>query len=232
MTFELYDLAGYRDDLRFSPFCWRVRMALAHQGADVVTIPWRGVEKDRIAFSGQALVPVLVAGATHVSDSWRIAEFLDETAPDAPRLFDSEQAKALSLLVKHWVEQKIHPLIFKTFLPDQLASLHPMDRETFRAVRENRFGTRLENLVLPREEGRAALRDALSPARGALERSAYLAGTAPAFADYILFGALQWQRVISPDELLDPADPVFLWRDRMLGLFGGLAGAAPRRVAS
>ena len=232
MTFELYDFAGCRDELRFSPFCWRVRMALAHKGADVVTIPWHGVEKDRIAFSGQGLVPVLVAGATHVSDSWRIAEFLDETAPDAPRLFDSEQGKALSLFIKHWVEQKVHPLIFKTYLPDQLATLHPMDRETFRAVREKRFGTRLENLVLPREEGRAALRDALSPARSALESSAYLAGTAPAFADYILFGALQWQRVISPDEMLDPADPVSHWRDLILGLFGGLAGAAPRRVAS
>lgn len=207
-------------------------MALAHKGVDVVTIPWRAVEKDRIAFSGQGLVPVLVAGATHVSDSWKIAEFLDKTLPDAARLFDSEQSKALSFWVKQWVEQKIHPLIFKTFLPDQLASLHPMDRETFRLVREKRFGTRLENLVLPRQEGLAALRDALSPARGALERSAYLAGAAPAFADYILFGALQWQRVISPDELLEPEDPIRLWRDRMLGLFDALAGDAARRVPS
>ena len=87
MTFELYDLAGCRDDLRFSPFCWRARMALADKGAGVVTIPWHGVEKDRIAFSGQGLVPVLVAGSAYVSGSWRIAEFLDETTPDAPRLF-------------------------------------------------------------------------------------------------------------------------------------------------
>jgi hypothetical protein len=33
---------------RFSPFCWRIRVALAHKGLTVETIPWRFTEKAAI----------------------------------------------------------------------------------------------------------------------------------------------------------------------------------------
>jgi hypothetical protein len=59
---KLYDLAGAEDDLRFSPNCWRIKMALEHKGLAAEPIPWRFVEKDQIAFSGQKAVPVLVDG--------------------------------------------------------------------------------------------------------------------------------------------------------------------------
>ena len=38
MTIEMYDLVGL-EDRRFSPFCWRARMALAHKGLDHVATP-------------------------------------------------------------------------------------------------------------------------------------------------------------------------------------------------
>src|SRR5881394_4497405 len=41
MAIKLYDLAGAEDDRRFSPYCWRVKMALKHKGLDFETIPWR-----------------------------------------------------------------------------------------------------------------------------------------------------------------------------------------------
>ena len=56
MAIKLYDLAGAETDRRFSPYCWRARMALAHKGLEVETIPWRFTEKDAIAFSGQGRV--------------------------------------------------------------------------------------------------------------------------------------------------------------------------------
>jgi hypothetical protein len=39
MTITMYDLAGAEMDRRFSPFCWRSRMALAHKGLAVETVP-------------------------------------------------------------------------------------------------------------------------------------------------------------------------------------------------
>ncbi|MDE1903950.1 MAG: glutathione S-transferase N-terminal domain-containing protein, partial [Alphaproteobacteria bacterium] len=38
---KLFDLAGADDDRRFSPYCWRVKLALAHKGLPVETVPWR-----------------------------------------------------------------------------------------------------------------------------------------------------------------------------------------------
>jgi hypothetical protein len=45
---ELYELAGADENRRFSPYCWRIRMALAHKGLDVECIPWRFTEKDAL----------------------------------------------------------------------------------------------------------------------------------------------------------------------------------------
>ena len=50
---KLYDLAGSEDNRRTSPYCWRIRLALAHKAVPFHTEPWRGIEKDKIAFTGQ-----------------------------------------------------------------------------------------------------------------------------------------------------------------------------------
>ena len=81
MTVTLYELAGADPDLRFSPYCWRTRFALAHKGLPVDTVPWRFTDGAAIAFSGQGKVPVIQDGATVVSDSWAIADYLEEQAP-------------------------------------------------------------------------------------------------------------------------------------------------------
>ena len=41
---KMYDLAGADEKRRFSPYCWRIRMALAHKGLDVECMPWRFTE--------------------------------------------------------------------------------------------------------------------------------------------------------------------------------------------
>jgi glutathione S-transferase len=62
MAITLYDLAGAETDRRFSPFCWRTRMALAHKGLDVETAPWRFTEKDKLPQPNVGRVPVIVDG--------------------------------------------------------------------------------------------------------------------------------------------------------------------------
>ncbi|MDE2478632.1 MAG: glutathione S-transferase N-terminal domain-containing protein, partial [Betaproteobacteria bacterium] len=59
-SLRLFDLAGADEQRRFSPYCWRTRMALAHKGLPVHTIAWRFTDKQAIAASGQGKVPVLV----------------------------------------------------------------------------------------------------------------------------------------------------------------------------
>ena len=71
MTIIMHDLAGADPDLRFSPYCWRSRYALAHKGLPVETIPWRFTDTNAIAFSGQGRVPVIKDGDKVVAE-WRI----------------------------------------------------------------------------------------------------------------------------------------------------------------
>ncbi|HWZ69564.1 MAG TPA: glutathione S-transferase N-terminal domain-containing protein, partial [Stellaceae bacterium] len=87
MAITLYDLAGADAERRFSPFCWRTKMALAHKGLDVATVPWRFTEKDKLPQPNAGRVPVIVDGAEVVHDSTTIADYLETRYPDRPSLF-------------------------------------------------------------------------------------------------------------------------------------------------
>jgi glutathione S-transferase len=227
VTLQLYDLAGAEDQRRFSPHCWRVKMALRHKGLEADEIPWRFVEKDRIAFSGQKLVPVLVDGERTVTDSFEITRYLEHAYPDRPSLFGGSVGEALTLFVRHWVEQTVHPPLLRLILPGLLDVLHEKDRAYFRETREARFGRPLDEVAVPPEEGVPVFRKALGPVRATLERQPWLAGAQPGFADYILFGAFMWARAVSSVALLEPGDPVHGWRERLLDAFGGYARSSP-----
>ena len=222
---KLWELAAAEDDRLFSPYCWRIRMALAHKGLEAQTLPWRFTDTDKIAFSGQGLVPVLVDGDTVVHDSWAIAEYLEAKVPARP-LFDSAQAKSLAFFFKTWVETTIHGPILRALVLDLFNAIHEKDKAFFRASREKRFGMTLEQFGSDPKKGVADLRTALLPVRKQLVQEPYVCGKAPGFADYILFGAFQWARALSPQRLLEPDDPVFAWREKMLDLHGGLARKA------
>ena len=92
MARQLFELCGKDPERRFSPYCWRSRMALAHKGLSFESIPWRFTESDRIAFANSEKVPVLVDGDHVVADSWTIAQHLDAAYPDAPSLLHGRPA--------------------------------------------------------------------------------------------------------------------------------------------
>ena len=79
---ELYELAATDDKQVFSPYGWRIRLALHHKQWPFKSIPWRMTEKDRIAFADTERVPVLVDGEQTFADSWKILEYLDERYPE------------------------------------------------------------------------------------------------------------------------------------------------------
>jgi len=226
MAIRMWDLAAAEDDRRFSPYCWRIKMALRHKGLQAEEIPWRFTEKDAIAFTGQKLVPVVVDDGRCVYDSWRIAGHLEAAYPDRPRLFSGDEGRTLTHFLKLWVERTLHPPLLRVIVLDLHAHLHEKDKAYFRETRERRFGTSLEAYGAEPAAAVAALGTALEPLRPVLAERPYLAGRAPAFADHILFGAFQWARAMSPRRLLEPADPLYAWRERMLDLHEGYARRA------
>jgi glutathione S-transferase len=227
MAITLYDLAGAEADRRFSPFCWRTRMALAHKGLDVETVPWRFTEKDKLPQPNGGRVPVIVDGDRVVHDSSTIADYLDSRYPDRPALFGDAAGRALTRFVQNWTETVLQPGLIGFVVLDICRHAAPQDQAYFRQSREERFGRSLEEVVEDRGTRLPAFRESLTPLRRTLERQKFLAGDAPAYADYIVFGAFQWARAISDFELLAADDPVTAWRGRLLDLFGGLARKSP-----
>lgn len=223
---KLYDLAGAEPDRRFSPYCWRSKMALAHKGLEVETIPWRFTDKDAIAFSGQGRVPVLVDGERWINDSWAIAEYLENAYPDRPSLFGSAAGKALARFHASWADAFLQPAMMKFVVLDIWKHVDAKDRDYFRTSREERLGKSLEAAVANRDTDVAGFRDSLLPLRLVVKAQPFLGGDQPLYADYAIFGGFQWCRCISDFKLLAPEDPVYAWRGRMLALFDGLGGKA------
>jgi glutathione S-transferase len=226
MGLQLYDLAGAEPERRFSPYCWRIKMALAHKGLPFDTIPWRFTDKDAIAFSGQGRVPVLVDGDHVVFDSWTIATYLEDGYVDRPSLFRGEGGRAVTRFVNTWTDGVLVGGIARLIVTDILAHLDEKDRAYFRRTREERFGTTLEKVTADRDTNVLAFRKSLEPMRAVLGAQPYLGGSVPAYADYVVFGCFQWARCISPFPLLFKDDPVWAWRDRLLSAFDGLARKA------
>jgi glutathione S-transferase len=227
MTITLYDLAGAEAERRFSPFCWRARMALAHKALDVDTVPWRFTEKDRLPQPNAGRVPVIVDGDRVVHDSTAIADYLEERYPDRPSLFGGEIGRALTRFVQNWTETVLQTGLIRLVVLDIYRHCAPQDRDYFRRSREERFGAALEEVVRDREARLPGFRAGLDPLRRTVERQDFLCGNAPAYADYVVFGAFQWARAISDFEVLAADDPIRAWRARMLDRFGGLARRAP-----
>jgi glutathione S-transferase len=227
MTLTLFDLAAADPDRRFSPYCWRTKLALAHKGLAVETIAWRFTEKDAIAKSGQGRVPVLMDGERVVSDSWAIAEYLEDTYPDRSPLFGGAEARRVTRFINSWADTVVNAALVPILLTDIYAHLHEKDRVYFRESREKRFGMPLEEVSVDRETRIVGFRQILQPARTILATQPYLAGPRPLYADYILFGCFMWPRSVSKLRLLNSDDPIFCWRERMLDGFDGLARKAP-----
>ena len=227
----LYDLASRDDRVRFSPYCWRIRMALAHKGLDVETVPWRFIEKSVIAFAKTDRVPVLVDGDVVVTDSMDIADYLDSRYPERP-LLGAGLGRAHTVFIRHWVESVLFPQITRQIVGDLVQQLHPMDVQYFRSTREKRLGMTLEAFSADRDQHLAALHASLQPMRGTLSGQPFLCGEEPGFADYIVFAAFQWARCGTGRVLLAEGDLIRQWFDRLLSLYGGLGANAPTAQAT
>ena len=222
----LYELEG-KGERRYSLFSWRTRMALRHKGLAFESVPVRLSDKEAIAFSGGRTVPVIKDQDTVVRDSWKIAEHLENRYQDAPPLFGGDIGRGVSQAFNTWVDRAVVPAMLPVIAADIHERVDPDDEDYFRQTMEKVLKSTLEESRAKRDAAVLQLGRVLAPLQEALKRQAFVAGAAPAYADYILLSVFQWARVMSPQELLGPEDPLCRWREQMLDLFGGFARNVP-----
>jgi glutathione S-transferase len=225
MSVILYDLVGV-EDRRFSPHCWRTRMALAHKGLTCEARPTRFGDIASVAGGQFSTIPVIEDGGRQIADSWAIARYLEETYPDRS-LFGGPGGETLTRFLQNWSVVVLHAGIAPMIVLDILEHLVPEDRAYFRESREKRFGRSLEEVQAGRATRLEGFRKSLEPLRRTLQEEPFVGGAEPLYADYLVFGAFQWARTISPFQLLEDDDPIKLWFERCLDLYAGLGRATP-----
>jgi len=182
------------------------------------------MEKDKVAFSGQGLVPVIVDKSNDnkvVNDSWAIACYLEDTYPQKS-LFGGAMGRGATRFINQWAGPGLLAQIGPFLMRDILDRFRSVDHAYFRESREKRYGKTLEQVQEGREARLPAFRAALEPIRQTVAQQTFIGGEQPSYADYIVFSGFQWARIATDFELLAKDDPIAAWIGRIDGLYDGL----------
>ncbi len=230
MALQLYDLTDASRTIFFSPYCWRIRMALQHKGLEFESIPWHFTDTDQIARTGAGRVPVLVDGDRWVHESFDIASYLDAQYPDRPALMKDDAAVAAAQFMDAWCNFNVFASLRPLAVFDVFKIIHDKDKTYFRESREKMLKSKLEDISTDAVAEVKALAAALRPADAVLAKQTFFGGREPSYADYVLFGTLMWPYQVRQSSPLEAGTHVEAWFNRLLDLNGGFARAA-RRVS-
>lgn len=222
MTRTLYALCGVDSARPFSPHTWKTVLSLAHKGLDHETKPVGFTQIPVIENAATKIVPLLRDDDQLVGDSFEIALYLEKAYPDRPSLFGGEGGRAMARFIESWSLMMLHTSLVRIILMDIHDSLTPVDQAYFRTSREARFGMSLEAVAETGADELKTFAAKLEPLRTMLKKQPFIGGETPLFADYIVFGPLQWARIVSPKTIVQAGDPVKDWFERCLDLYDGV----------
>jgi glutathione S-transferase len=210
----LFDLAT-RSDSRPSPFCWRAKLALAHK-----RLPFeaRATLYSAIPTLGDGsfkTLPVIDDGGVWSGGSFNIAIDLESRYPDRPTLFPDDPRRSFAEFVESWVDLTLHPQIFPLVALKIWEQLPSSEQDYFRRTRERRLKMTLEDAYETGIGKIPAIQASLDPMRRILARRPFLAGESPAYADYIVYGAIKWYQLSSGNSLIDAGDAIAAWLERI-----------------
>lgn len=227
MALTFYERVGF-EGRRPSPFSWRIRYALAHKGIAFEVHPVRFADVEIIRqLSGQHLTPIIDDNGKVTHETWDIATYLEDRFPDRPSLFGSTAGQGMAKFINVWADTQLARLVRLVIYADFPAVLDPGDRAYFRSTRERDLGMTLEEACANQESKFEVFRQACDPIERTLATQPFLCGSAPAYADYVVFSVFQWARLGSPKEVITAGSSLAQWRERMIALYDNLADRFP-----
>ena len=217
MSPVLYELSNAQGHCT-SPFVWRIKLALQKKRLAYRSIPVGFLEIPNIGSATTRgtfkTAPIIEHQGHYLNESWVIAEWLDATFPDAPRLFSSSAELAMVKFFDKWFGTTIMPPLFRSCVYEIFSHVRPEEQSYFRITRELTFGQTLEAVASDWESYICRAREALLPMRLALRRAPYLGGEHPNYADHIAWGTFVGFGMIAKHALLSHDDSLVEWIER------------------
>jgi glutathione S-transferase len=214
----LYDLAANEDSQRFSPYCFRVKLAMHIKQLEYQSELVRFTDKEKLAFSKQTMVPVLRDGEAVICDSWNILQHLDTHYPQTPQLLSAHTAAADNFM-RHWCDKSLHTALFCVAAPHIYTKLAPKDQVYYRETREKRLGKTLEAMAADRDVYFANLQRTVEVLRATFADQPFLAGAKPGLPDLLVLSAFMWVDAVMPMPLFAADDAIVTWMARVKKLW-------------
>lgn len=212
----LFELCGEDTDVRFSPFVWRIRLILENKGISFNSEPVTFLNKDAMAGSGFEKVPTIRHGDQWLTESFKIARYLDEQFPE--KSIFKGASKTQALLLNNWVDRHLVAPIFPMIAADIVKVLGEEDYAFFRKSREAVLGRTLEEAAEGRHDARENLIADLASLESILAETTFFGGDEPDFLDLCILGSLMWPHVVSSFDPIEGSTALTDWRKRMIGV--------------
>jgi len=207
-----YDIPSSLPGNAWSPNTWKTRYCLNYKGipyktewveypdiqplCDKLGIPPTEIKAGKPYYSLPAIYDPSTGAA--VADSLLIAEYLDNTYPDTPKLFPHGSSAVQKAFYDGYIA-RLGPL-FPFILPVVNLKLNPVSEVYFRRTREQTFGKRMEDVIPTGEAGVKAwkqLEDNLTVVAGWLKSSdgatgPFVMNDTISFADCVIAAYTYW----------------------------------------
>ncbi|KAK2464944.1 hypothetical protein APHAL10511_003020 [Amanita phalloides] len=199
MTILFYDIASKVG--AHNPTAWKARFTLNYEGIPYKTQWMQYIDIEKVSRE-KGIPPTIFDESTgvSVSDSHKIAKYLDKNYPDTPKVI-IPGTEALRVAFTKWCIPHLKPM-WQFVLPTNAEALdHQESKEYFYNTRSSRVGMDLKTMnptSTAREEAFNDLKDGLDKIDQLLLKSKgpYVMGDTVSFTDFTLSGWLKWMQTL------------------------------------
>lgn len=199
----------------YSPFAAKVRVCLKLKSleCELVEIPYTQ-RQELVAVSGGVGVPVLVDGATVLTDSPRITAYLETKG--APSLRKHPLAPVLEQWADHWLEETAFRLACPG-LEDRMGQAQGEEaRLMFRLIKERRYGAGcIGQWRADQAKYAAETKALLGPIGEAVRATGFVLGDSVSVADAAVVGQLYMVEVSLPGWVKAELPALAPWYERL-----------------